>query len=307
MPKLSKDEKGEGMGMKILNFGSLNYDYVYSVPRIIVGGETLTTRGMETFLGGKGFNQSVALAKAGVEVFHAGLLGEEGTEFQDACKEYGIRTDFLKTVSGKSGHTIIQVDDTAQNCILLYSGSNRKMTKEFIDEVLSHFGKGDFLILQNEINLLDYIIHSAYEIGMQIVLNPSPYDELIDACDLTKVTYFILNEIEGGQITGEKEPEKIAQSMLERFPHGKIVLTLGGDGSMYKDSEAEYRQPIFPVKAVDTTAAGDTFTGYFIAAIHRGDSMQEALEIGARAASITVSRAGASPSIPYYEEVKAKM
>ncbi|MFT3983653.1 MAG: ribokinase [Lachnospiraceae bacterium] len=290
--------------MKILNFGSMNYDYVYAVPRIVKGGETLTTTGMETFLGGKGFNQSVALIKAGAFVYHAGFVGEDGEEFIEACKRYGIQTDYVRKIKGRSGHTIIQVDREAQNCILLYPGANRKLTKKYIDEVLADFESGDFLILQNEMNEVDYIIEKAYEIGMIIVLNPSPYNGFMEACDLNKVNYFIMNEVEGEQITGEKDPEKIVTRMLENYPKAKIVLTLGKDGSMYRDADTEYHQPIFPVKAIDTTAAGDTFTGYFVASVLDGGTVLKSLELGAKAAAITVTRAGASPSIPYKSEVE---
>ena len=162
--------------MKILNFGSLNIDYVYKVDHMVREGETLSSSGMEVFLGGKGFNQSVALAKAGVPVYHAGMIGKEGEVFLDACKEYGISSRFIKTIEEKNGHTIIQVDKEGQNCIMLYCGSNRSLTKDFIDEVLAYFNKGDYILLQNEVNHLDYIIEKAYERGIKIILNPSPLD-----------------------------------------------------------------------------------------------------------------------------------
>lgn len=293
--------------MKVLNFGSLNIDYVYSVDHMVQAGETLSSGGMEMFLGGKGFNQSVALAKAGVPVYHAGMIGEEGKAFLDACKEYGINSSYIKIGHEKNGHTIIQIDKTAQNCILLYGGCNRAFTKEFIDEVLENFGADDYLLLQNEVNYLEYIIDRAHERGIQIILNPSPFDAYIDACDLSKITYFMMNEIEGGQITGETEENKILDKMLEKYPDAKIILTLGSDGSLYRDKDCCYRQEIFKTQAVDTTAAGDTFTGYFISALISGKSVQEALKISAMASSITVSRKGASPSIPKMDEVMAKL
>ena len=129
--------------MKVLNFGSLNLDYVYSVDHMVTPGETLASYGMSVFCGGKGLNQSIALAKAGVSVYHAGMVGEEGGALLEACKEGGVKTDFIKTIPGKSGHTIIQVDKEGQNCILLFGGANRSITKEYVDEVLSHFEKGE--------------------------------------------------------------------------------------------------------------------------------------------------------------------
>ena len=167
--------------MRVLNIGSLNIDYVYSVDHIILPGETEATGSRNTFLGGKGMNQSCALAKAGVEVYHGGMIGEDGRMFLDACKKYGVHDEFIKIVDGPSGHTVIQIDKNAQNSILLFGGANQKMTKEYIDEVLSHFNADDILLLQNEVNLLPYIVDKAYEKGMQIALNPSPFNEKLDA------------------------------------------------------------------------------------------------------------------------------
>ncbi len=293
---------------RVLNFGSLNVDYTYKVDHMTREGETQSSESMEIFLGGKGFNQSVALAKAGVDVYHAGMIGDDGDGFLPVCKEYGIRTDYIKKVEGKGGHTMIQIDKNAQNSILLFGGSNQKVDKEFVDEVLNSFGKGDYLLLQNEISSLSYIIDRAYEKGMIIILNPSPFDCRLDNCDMSKVTYFILNEIEGGQLSGKKEPEEIINIMLGKYPKAKIVLTLGGDGAMYADvSGARFHQPVFPVKAVDTTAAGDTFTGYFIFGILENMPIPDILRMSAKASSITVTGKGASPSIPSREEVMASL
>ena len=140
--------------MKVLNFGSLNMDYSYQVDHIVREGETISSRDLKINLGGKGFNQSVALARAGVPVYHAGLVGEEGLDFYDACQDCGIKTDYMRTVTGRCGHTIIQVDNEGQNSIVLYGGANQKNTKEFVDEVLSNFSTGDIILLQNEINEL---------------------------------------------------------------------------------------------------------------------------------------------------------
>lgn len=290
--------------MKVLNFGSLNYDYVYKVDHMLLPGETQSSSGMELHLGGKGLNQSIALAKAGVPVFHAGMVGEDGGLFLEACKENGVDTTYIKTIPGKSGHTIIQLDKNAQNSILLYGGSNRAITKEYIDEVLSNFEKGDIILLQNEISNLDYIIEEAYKKKMSIVLNPSPFDSYLDACDMSKISVFLLNEIEGGQISGETEAEKILDAMLEKFPNAKVVLTLGGDGVMYRDAEQTCSQKPFKVKPVDTTAAGDTFTGYFIASMQNGLPIQESLALCSKAAAIAITRMGATDSIPTMKEVQ---
>lgn len=289
--------------MKVLNFGSLNLDYVYQVDHIIIPGETQSTKSRNTFCGGKGLNQSIALAKAGIPVYHAGQIGEGGEILLETCEKNGVHTDFIKKVNGPSGHTVIQVDKNGQNSILLFGGANRSITREFVDEVLGNFEKGDLLLLQNEVNELDYMIDAAYEKGMMIILNPSPYDSALEACDLSKVSLFLVNEIEGFQITGEKEPEKILAKIKEMYPKAKIVLTLGGDGSVYQDETGIYKQGIFKVKAVDTTAAGDTFTGYFLSSILDGIPVEEGLKLAAKASAIAVSRPGATDSIPLKEEV----
>lgn len=290
--------------MKVLNFGSLNIDYVYSVDHIVQGGETILSDKVETFCGGKGLNQSVALANAGVPVYHAGLVGKEGDFLLDTCRKYGVNITYIKMLPYKGGHTMIQVDKDGQNCIILYGGTNQMMTKEFIDGVLDDFEAGDFLVLQNEINLLDYLIDRAYEKGMKIALNPSPYDRKLEACDLRKIYLFLLNEIEGEQFTGSSDPEQILEYLGEKYPESRFVLTLGSSGSVYYDGKQKIFQDIFPVKPVDTTAAGDTFTGFFLSAIIKGKEIEEALRLASKAASIAVSRPGATASIPFLAEVE---
>lgn len=290
--------------MKILNFGSLNYDYVYNVDHILRPGETLASSKMETFCGGKGLNQSIALAKAGVKVYHGGLVGEDGQLLLDTCTGNGVDVKYICKVEGKSGHTIIQVDKSAQNCILLHGGSNKKLTKSYINQVLDNFTKGDFILLQNEVNELDYIIEKAYEKEMVIALNPSPFDERLHTCGLEKVSIFLLNEIEGEEITGEKDPEQIMDIMLNKYPDSRVVLTLGTDGVLYGDKNQRVKQGIFKVKAVDTTAAGDTFTGYFLSSLFHNEPIAEALKVAAKASAIAVSREGATSSIPTLDEVR---
>lgn len=289
--------------MKVLNFGSLNVDNVYSVDHIVQGGETISSTRLEVFSGGKGLNQSIALAKAGAPVYHAGLIGEEGDFLLDTCRENGVDTTYIRKLNAKGGHTVIQVDANGQNCIILFGGTNQMVTKEFVDEVLENFEAGDYLVLQNEINQLDYIIDKAYERGMKIVLNPSPFDEKLKTCDLTKIHLFMINEIEGEQITGYSAADEILEALAEKFPHAQFVLTLGSDGAVYYDGKEKVFQDIFKVKAVDTTAAGDTFSGFFLAKQMEGAGVAEALRTAAKASSIAVSRPGAAPSIPTMEEV----
>lgn len=292
--------------MRILNFGSLNLDYTYRVPHIAAPGETITSDELDIHPGGKGLNQSVALAKAGADVFHAGQVGEDGRMLREICEQSGVDTRFMKTSQIRSGNAIIQVDQDGQNCIVLFPGANRAIGKTFIDEVLAEFGEGDYLLLQNEISNLEYIIDQAWERKIRIILNPSPMDERLLKCDLRKVFLFILNEVEGAQITGKTDSKEIISEMNRRFPETEIVLTLGKDGSMYSDGENTVFQPIFRTAVKDTTGAGDTFTGYFITEYLNGKSAQEALESASLAASIAVSREGAANAVPYMEEVRRR-
>ncbi len=293
--------------MKILSFASLNIDYVYKVPHVVMKGETISSRSLNIYPGGKGLNQSIALGKAGASVFHAGAIGEDGKFLVDCLNEAGVDTTFVKIIPGiQSGHAIIQNDDEGDNCILLHGGANQAITKEQVEETFAAFEEGDYLILQNEINELKYIVEKAHEKGMQIVLNPSPMNEIITELPLEYITYFLLNEIEAGQILGKEieEPEEIIAALAEKFPKAKVVLTLGSDGSVFLDGEKVVKQGIYKVETVDTTAAGDTFTGYFIAGEAKGQEVEKSMDMAARASSIAVSRPGAGVSIPTLDEVE---
>lgn len=290
--------------MKVLSFGSLNIDYVYHVDHIVKKGETIASVSLDVIPGGKGLNQSIALAKAGADVYHAGRIGTEGTFLVEWCKTNGVNTEWIVVDQDtKTGHAIIQVDENAENSIVLFGGSNQKQTKAQIDKTMEGFGKGDVLLLQNEINNLPYLIDKAYEKEMIIILNPSPMNEKIFECDLSKVSLFLLNEVEGEQLSGVSEEMEMCSVLREKFSDSKFVLTLGSKGAYYFDQKSISFQESFKVNAVDTTAAGDTFTGYFVASILENKTVEESLKIAAKAASIAVSRMGASISIPVKEEV----
>ena len=292
--------------MKILNFGSLNIDYTYDVDHFVRGGETLSSKALHLFPGGKGLNQSIAVSRSGADVWHAGAVGKSDGEFLiKQLNEAGVNTDYVKRLEVPSGHAIIQRQPDGGNCILLFGGSNQEITRGMADEVLEHFGKGDYLLLQNEISEVGYIMKRAAEKGMRIVLNPSPMDEKIGNLPLETVDYFLLNEEEAESLCGEgaTRPEAMMEQLTEGFPKAKIVLTLGSQGSLYWDGEKMIKQPCYKVKAVDTTAAGDTFTGFFIGGLSQGMEGVKALDWAAIAAAVAVSRAGAATSIPSKEEV----
>ena len=292
--------------MKVLNFGSLNIDYVYGVDHFVRAGETISSNSLQLFCGGKGLNQSVAFARSGAETYHAGAVGKDGGMLLDMLKSAGANTDFVRVrEDAASGHAIIQVSKSGENCILLHGGANQTMDDAFVDEVLSNFGTGDLLMLQNEINDLDYIIRTAKARGMFVVLNPSPFDEKILALDLSLLDAIIVNETEGNGLSGKTDPDEILAELLTRYPEMKIVLTLGKHGAVYADAKTRATCDIIKTDVKDTTAAGDTFTGYFFSALMRGEVPAKALQIATAASAITVSRMGAAPSIPTVDAVRA--
>ena len=228
----------------------------------------------------------------------------------DMLKDAGANTDYVKILDTvRTGNAIIQNDKSGDNCIILYGGANQAITREQVDEVMSHFESGDYLVLQNEINELGYIVEKAHEKGMIIVLNPSPMNEKILALPLDVIDYFILNEVEAAQILGKEDKgeeswEQIADDLLKKFPQATIVLTMGSEGSVFKNQKETVCQSIYKVQAVDTTAAGDTFSGYFIGGILGGLSAKEAMDQASKASAIAVTRKGAAPSIPLLSEVQ---
>lgn len=297
----------ERQNVKILNFGSLNIDNVYQVDHMVLAGETQSSLGLKLFAGGKGLNQSVALARAGSTVYHAGAVGkQDGALLLNTLSSYGVNCDFIQNVNGPSGQAIIQVDKQGQNCILLFGGSNQQICREQINNTLASFSAGDYLLLQNEINEIAYIIENAHKQGLYIVLNPSPMNETIHTLPLDLIDCFLLNEIEAEELAGvhTKEKEILMDTLNTRFPQAQIVITLGERGSLCQSNGKRYQQDAFSVQAIDTTAAGDTFTGYFLSQYLYGKSTQEAMRYAAAASAIAVTSAGAAPSIPSLSEVE---
>jgi ribokinase len=296
-----------GNNMKILNFGSLNIDYVYHVSHFVKPGETLQAKKQSIFCGGKGLNQSIALARAGAPVYHGGCIGFGGEMLKDALEKDHISIQLLSMVDVIQGNAVIQVDDQGENCILLYGGSNQAITKPYAEQVLSYFGKGDFLVLQNEISCIEEIITLAVKKEMIVVLNPSPFTDNLRHIDYDNISWLILNEIEGEQLSGEKNPSEVWMSLHQKYPHMNMVLTLGSAGAYCFTATEEIYQSAYPVQTIDTTAAGDTFTGYFLAGILKGEPLEMCMQSAAMAAAITVTRMGAAVSIPYVAEVKERL
>ncbi len=289
--------------MKLLVFGSLNIDHTYHLQHFVRAGETMECDSYRRSEGGKGLNQAVALAKAGQEVYMAGAIGQDGMFLMDTLRAAGSDTSLVRVVDGPTGHALIQVDVSGANCIIINSGANGSITETMIEETLDHFEAGDYVLLQNEINGVDKIIVRAKQRGLRVVLNPSPVSAGMKVWPLELVDWFILNEIEGSDITGKSEPDNVLDELLSRYPNCRIVLTLGEKGAVYADKSTRIRQEAIRAEAVDTTAAGDTFTGYFLTTFLQIGDITKALHMAARAASITITRNGASQSIPFASEL----
>ena len=262
--------------MNVVNFGSLNIDHVYAVDHFCRAGETIHTKSYTQNAGGKGLNQSIAVSRSGQKVHHAGLLGPEGTRLAELLSGSGVDLRYLKHTDVPQGHAVIQVQPDGQNCIFLYGGSNQAVTPQEIDEVLMQLNAGDYLLLQNEIANLTYLLRAAARRGLRVVLNASPIsDELLNA-DLSGVDWLVVNEIECAAMAGCGDAQAGYETLKQRYPSLGILLTLGSEGSVSWKDGTEVRQCAYPVKAVDTTGAGDTFMGYFVGCLAQGMERQTA-------------------------------
>jgi ribokinase len=292
--------------MKALVFGSLNIDLIFSVDHTVLPGETIGSTGLEKSAGGKGANQAAALAKAGMETSMAGKIGEDGRFLLDLLSSYGVDTSRVLIDKGATGQAIIQLDKKGQNAIVLYPGGNHRITEEEADKALEDFGKGDIIVLQNEILLTAGIMKKARSRGLTVCLNPSPYNGTAESLPLDLADLLFVNEIEGAALAS-LAPETPAPEILERlagrFPASEIILTAGREGAYYGYKERREKGNIVDLPVADTTGAGDTFTGYYIAARAGNYSVREALGFACKAASIAVSRKGAMASIPLKNEV----
>ena len=257
---------------------------------------------MQLFPGGKGLNQSLAVRRAGGDIYHAGFIGNDGKMLSDLLLDNGVNLKHLKIIPQKTGHAIIQVEKSGENSILLFAGANYQVTTEFIDEVLANFSAGDILMLQNEISNLPYIVKNAAKKGMKIFLNPSPINEVINELDFNDIYCLVLNEIEAERIS-KMDITNFKEWVNENYPNLKVMLTLGKKGCRFIDGEKITEHPIFNVDVVDTTAAGDTFTGYFVVGFCRGEPIEKVLRFASAASALAVSKKGAASSIPSFNEV----
>ena len=293
----------EEKDMRVVNFGSLNIDYVYRVDHFVQPGETMSAQSLQIQCGGKGLNQSVALARAGVETWHAGLIGPEGHFLKETLDRAGVHTRFVEESAGSTGHAIIQVDSTGQNSILLHDGANGRLTPDFVTAVLDQFSAGDTVLLQNETSCVEEIIHQAARRGMRTAMNAAPANEKLVGLPLEALSWLLVNEVEGAFLAGTEAPEAILDTLAARYPETTVVLTLGEQGAAAARGGWRAWGPARKTAVVDTTAAGDTFTGYFLRRALEGGTLEEALSLAAAASALAVSRPGAADAVPGYEEV----
>lgn len=290
---------------KIVCLGSLNLDHVYRLDHFVRPGETLGSESYSVGCGGKGLNQSIALARAGAPVMHAGRIGHDGGVLRSALEAAGVDVSLLVEGDVPTGHAIIQVDAKGENAIILYGGANRRITEAEIDAALDAVGDG-ILLLQNEINSLGTILEKAHARGIRTAFNFAPFDpEDAKTLPLGLLSYLIVNEIEGAGVAGVAEPEAILRTLKERYPGCRVILTLGKAGAAFLgDDGVMVPVPPCPAEVVDTTSAGDTFIGYLFAGLLEGMELKAAMELAGRASAITVSRAGAVDSIPFRKELR---
>ena len=284
--------------MKILNFGSINKDFFYSVNDFVKPGETISSIKYNVKIGGKGLNQSVGISKAGQKIYHAGIINKDDTFILDRLKKWNINCENIVLGVNPTGHAIIQVDKNGENSIIIHGGANHDFDIKFIKSVLSKFDSGDILVLQNEINNIKEIIDGAHHKKMKIVFNPAPFNNEILSYDLNKISTLILNQTEGEALSKEKKPVNILRVLKSKFNNTEIILTLGEKGSLYSFKDELLKIKAHKVDTVDTTGAGDTFIGYYVAGIASKMNKKDNLKRASKAATIATTKLGGAGSIP---------
>ena len=285
----------------IVNFGSINADHVYQVDHMpLQSGETLAATGYDIFLGGKGLNQSAAISRSGGRLRHVGCVGTGDDWVLNQITRAGVDTGHIRQVASPTGHAVIYVDPTGENEIVIFAGANQKFTPDQVDQALQELdGGGHWVLFQNETNLTEYIAAAAKQRGIRIAYSAAPFAAAAALPLLPSVDLFAVNETEAAELaaaTGVRVDE-IAVPML--------LVTMGSAGAELWADGACRRQPAFAVDPVDTTGAGDTFLGAFLARLDAEASAAAALKYAAAASALQVTRAGAATAIPAYDEVIA--
>ena len=301
------------MPAKVVVIGSLNMDLVTRAPRLPRGGETLIGESFATVSGGKGANQAVAAARLGAQVSMVGCVGNDayGETLRGALLAEQIDCQAVSTVEDSSGVALIVVDDNSQNAIVIVAGANGSLTPEVIDRFDAVLQAADVIVCQLEVPdaTVGHALKRGRELGKTVILNPAPASRPLPADWYAAIDYLIPNESEATALSGlpvdSLSTAKTAATRLIAMGAGKVIITLGTQGSVLADGTRFEHFPAEKVKAVDTTAAGDTFVGGFAAALATGKSEVDAIRFGQIAAALSVTRAGAQPSIPTLSDVQA--
>jgi ribokinase len=287
--------------MAVWNLGSINIDKFYRVPHLPAPGETLSSSSFSQGLGGKGANMSVAIARAAARVTHIGAVGGDGGWTVDRLLEYGVDTRRIVQMQDEAtGHAIIVVAEDGENLIILHPGTNRMINEDAIGVALADAAAGDFLLLQNETNGQKFAAETARKLGLKVVYAAAPFDSKAVSEVMSHTDLLVLNAVEAKQLQDATGRE------LQALGISNIVVTLGGDGCTWYDvsSGTETHIPAIPVTPIDTTGAGDTFTGYLVAGLDRGMPMQQALSLATQAGAIMVTRHGTADVIPDLKDIE---
>lgn len=301
------------MQAKVVIVGSLNMDLVTRAPRLPKGGETLAGHSFVTVPGGKGANQAVAAARLGASVAMVGCVGDDayGEQLRAALLAEGIDCQAVTRVAGEStGVALIVVDDSSQNAIVIVAGGNGHVTAEVVDGFDALLAQAEVIICQLEVPLatVGHVLKRGKALGKTVILNPAPASGPLPAEWYAWIDYLIPNESEATALTGlpvdSVATAQAAAKALLASGVGKVIVTLGEQGTLFADAGRSEHFPAPKVKPVDTTAAGDTFVGGFAAALAEGQSEADAIRFGQIAAALSVTRSGAQPSIPTVAEVQ---
>ena len=285
--------------MAIYNLGSINADNVYRVPHLPLPGETIAATGLVMGLGGKGANMSVAAARAAARVVHIGAVGTDGRWAVQRLAEYGVGTRHIHEVDGPMGHANICIDPAGENSIVIYPGANQRISDEMVEAALQEATPGDFLVLQNETNGQPEAAKLARSLGLRVFYAAAPFDAATVSSMIPLLDFLVLNEVEAQQLTQETETEP------GDLPIPDIIVTKGSAGCLWISEldRAGKHFAAIKVEPVDTTGAGDTFTGFLIAGLDRGMTMVQAIDLATRAAALMVTRVGTADVIPDLQEV----
>ncbi len=285
--------------MTIFNLGSINIDHVYRVAHLPGPGETVSDLGYAQGLGGKGVNQSLAAAAAGARVHHIGAVGADGAWIVERLAAAGVDVADLATVAAATGHAVVCVDAGGENQIVIHGGANRALTVEQIDRALARARPGDWFLAQNETNLIAEGFARAQALGLKTAYAAAPFEAATAAGLIGSVDLLAVNEVEAGQLAAH------LGTAVDTLPVPELLVTLGARGARYRARETVCEVAAFPVTPVDTTGAGDTFLGSFLAARDGGAAPEAALRQAAAAAALQVTRPGAADAIPAADEVAA--